>query len=150
MLSEFSRKKYVSSFNLLDADKSGTIEFEDFAAHARYIKDDQGWSDQDPKWLQLLDAKKRGWQKIQEAVDTNNDNKVSLEEWLTFCENAENQVRTSGKPAQWLSDIFHALFRSIDLDNDGTITLDEYSLYLKSIGHGNVDPVPLFNKVDLN
>ena len=72
MLSEFSRKKYISCFNLLDADKSGTIEFEDFAAHARYIKDDQGWSDQDPKWLQLLDTKKRGWQKIQEAVDTNN------------------------------------------------------------------------------
>ena len=149
MLSDFSRKKQTGIFKSLDTDKNGFIEFPEFSAHARYVKKDRGWSDQDPQWLELLSAKKMAWKKMKAVIDLDDD-KVSLEQWLTISEKTENKVRASGIPAEWMCDIFRTLFKAMDLNNDGVITLDEYSLHLKSIGRGDVDPSKAFNKADLN
>ena len=43
----------------------------------------------------------------------------------------------------------HTLFQNIDRNKDGTITLDEYSLYLKSI-RLDADPTAPFQKADVN
>ena len=149
MLNDSFTDKFLAVFYSLDADGNGTIEFDDFASHAHYIKKEQNWGDDDPRWLKLINAKQSAWEKIKAHVDLNNDGVVSKDEWLTFCEKSRDAVKATGEPAQWKRDIFRSLFQSLDLNGDGVISPEEYGLHLRSIGVTG-DPNPAFNRADAN
>jgi Ca2+-binding EF-hand superfamily protein len=134
-------------FRQLDDNNNDSLEFSDFSSHAYFIKKQKGWADDHPGFTNLLAAKRRFWQEIQTRVDTNHDNSISLEEWLTFWEKIVTEAAATGKTADWISQIHLTLFQALDLDEDGTIGLDEYTLYLQSIGV-NQDPQTIFEKVD--
>ncbi len=102
MLTDLQKKKFISFFNQLDTDKSGTLELRDFITQAYNTKIQKGWSDESPEWKKLVEAKKKAWNGIQELVDLNNDGHVSAEEWLLFCEKAMERSK-SGEAPEWLT-----------------------------------------------
>ncbi|MEZ4525303.1 MAG: hypothetical protein R2941_05215 [Desulfobacterales bacterium] len=102
MLTASQKKKFMAFFNQLDTDKSGTIEFRDFAVQAFNKKMQKGWSDDSAEWKKLIESKQKAWNGIQKIVDLNNDGRVSAEEWLVFCEKAMARSK-SGETPEWLT-----------------------------------------------
>lgn len=147
MVSEFQKLKYTSVFHQLDDNRDGSLKFSDFSSHAYFIKERQGWADDHPDLTRLLEAKHKLWQLLQSRVDSNQDDSVSLEEWVTFWEQIATESTTTGKAPEWITEIHNALLQSIDVNGDGSIGLDEYALYLQSI-RVNQDPQMIFHKLD--
>lgn len=147
MLSDFQKRKFTSFFRQLDDNGNGTLEFDDFTAHARFIKRYKGWEDDNENFTRLIDAKRKFWDELVHQVDLNNDNEVSRDEWISFFEKIIAETKKTGKAPEWLTRIFTTLFLSLDLDGDRKIRVDEYGLYLKSIRVGE-DPEKVFNLVD--
>jgi len=102
MLTDSQKKKFISFFNQLDTNKSGVIEFRDFAVQAYNTKIQKGWSDDSAEWKKLMEAKQKAWNGIQKVVDLNHDGQVSAEEWLLFCEKAMARSK-SGEAPEWLT-----------------------------------------------
>lgn len=147
MLTDFQKLKYTSVFQQIDHNGDGSLKFSDFSNHAYWIKEHKGWADDHPDFTRLLEGKRKFWQVIQSHVDSNQDDSVSLEEWVKFWEQVATESTATGKAPEFMTEVFTALLQSLDLNGDGSIGLDEYALYLQSI-KVNQDPQALFQKVD--
>ena len=133
MLTDYQKKKATTTFYQFDANNNGTLDYGDFTAHAHFIKEKKGWADDYPQFIRLMEAKREAWHELHAHIDANNDDLLTLDEWLAFCDNINSKTETNGKPPAWLTRIHYLIFQSIDLDGDGKIGPQEYGLYLKSI-----------------
>ena len=150
MLSDFAKKKHSRAFNIyFDRDGDGIVTFEDYIANILYVKKNEGWGDADPQWMELLNVKKKSWEVLKTNVGATDSDQVTLAQWLSFSEKMQNETKASGKPPQWMVDVFRTIFQSIDLNGDGDISLEEFTIHLKSID-SDCDPAETFNKADLN
>jgi Ca2+-binding EF-hand superfamily protein len=147
MITEFQKSKFDALFKQLDADQSGTLEYTDFTAHAVDIKQRKGWSDDNPTFLSLLDAKRNFWTELRSRVTTAYEDRVTLGEWRAFFTQVVTEVTTSGKVPEWLMRFHFVLLSALDIDRDGSISLEEYSLHLKSV-RSEADPRIAFTLLD--
>jgi Ca2+-binding EF-hand superfamily protein len=148
MITDFQRQKYEAAFDQLDENGNGLLELSDFTAHANYIRNKKGWSDDNKHFAALIEAKKKLWQEIQTRTGST-DPDVSKEQWVSFWGKLAMDIKQSGKAPDWVTKIHVTLFSSFDLNNDSEITLEEFSFYLESI-RSSADPKEAFTKLDLN
>lgn len=149
MLSDFQKQKFTAFFRQLDDNDTGHLEFSDFAGHASIIKETQGWADDHPHLVNLMNAKRKFWQEIQSRVDANQDNVLSLEEWLNFWDKLVTESSAAGETPDWVSQVVISMFQSLELDGNGSIGLEEYALFFQSL-KVQQDPKPIFDKLDPN
>ena len=84
MLTEFQRRKLPNLFKFYDADGSGYIAATDFdAIHATFCQA-AGWEKGSPQFETFKSRLANRWINIQKHADANNDNRVSLDEWLAY------------------------------------------------------------------
>lgn len=133
MLTRFQRTKVVQLFRMLDLTRDGHIEYADFVVHAHNVKAVAGWDDDHPHAGRLLSSRRALWRKMHDAMDTNRDGEISLDEWLAFFSMVNQQAKTGPLPV-WMEEMGALFFRTLDLDDDGRVTDVEYGFYLKSIG----------------
>lgn len=116
-------QKILHLFEILDHDKSGMIELQDFYKMSRDLAKSRGWlaSSSDSKLLQVS-LVGLGETLIQQ-VDLNNDRKISRVEWLEWFE----QPRIDYDFANFFLEI-------LDIDRDGQITLDELKSFYQAYG----------------
>ncbi len=133
MLTRFQRTKVVQLFRLLDLTRDGHIEYADFVVHAENVRQLAGWSEDHGHAHRLLTSRRALWRKMHDAMDTNRDGEISLDEWLAFFSMLNLQAK-SGPLPMWMEEMARLFFHTLDLDDDQRISEDEYSFYLKSIG----------------
>lgn len=133
MLTRFQRSKVVQLFRMLDLTRDGHIEYADFVVHAENVKQAAGWDDDHPQAGRLLSSRRALWRKMHEAMDTNRDGEISLDEWLGFFSTLNQQARSGPMPT-WMVEMGTLFFRTLDLDEDEKVTNQEYGFYLQSIG----------------
>ncbi len=125
MLTELQRTKHEYIFNLLDFDRNGYIEKEDFTGIAENLCIVRGEEMDTPESQIVLSQCVNLWKGVESYIDENNDSQCTMEEWLKFID--EKLINSeSGSDDELLSSAVGHIFDLYDVNGDGTISLTEY------------------------
>lgn len=139
MLNELQVKKLTHFFNLHDADHDGFVELSDYERLIARVEARRG-----------PDAALRAlWMKQWKAVSTGqipaNSGRIPIQGWLALW-NAILQI--SFRPR--VGTLTEHLFRTMDVDGDGRIILEEVRAWLELFGQDPAYAEIVFQRCDLN
>lgn len=125
MLTDLQQQKLVHYFNVLDYDKSGTLEQKDFLSIGENLSVLWGFPEGSDEYKASLIRCGRIWDDFRKFIDKDQDNAASLDEWLEFADetivNGDEELysRHINKVSMEIIDLF-------DTDGDGYLSLNEY------------------------
>ncbi|GAB4237674.1 MAG: hypothetical protein Tsb0034_12910 [Ekhidna sp.] len=124
MLTELQINKLEKFFYVLDYDRNGVIEKEDFIGIAENLCILWNIREGDPKYEKIFSKFEEGWNKFNLFVN-NNGGKANWDHWIQFAE----QIIVNGDEEvfnQYVDDYVGELFDNFDTDKDGYIDIDEF------------------------
>ncbi|MCB9596303.1 MAG: EF-hand domain-containing protein [Sandaracinaceae bacterium] len=130
----FRRDKYADYFQCLDRNDNGVLDRSDFGAYAGAIAEILRLDAEDPSLSRLHEATRALWSTLAGTMDEDGDGVIRLEELVGALATAELEMTKSGAIPAWAADFVMAAFRVLDVDGDGTISLQEYAAYLEAMG----------------
>ena len=146
MLSEFQKRKLALRFYMLDTSKDGIVELADFEQQGQKLAELRGIQPGSTEYEKIMSASLASWETYWKPADADGDNKITLDEYLKA---AEILVpANTGEKTNFM--VGKGFFDSVDIDEDGEITLKEYTIYLKSFGRSEEDAKIGFSKIDTN
>ena len=132
MLGEFQKQKLTKIFRLWDTDQNGFLEHDDWVRISHRRAELAGVGPDTPEYQNLRSLHTGVWETLRKYADTNRDERVSLDEFLTFLDKQISGVREVSFEA--LPDVIRVLLEvvviSADRDHDGKITADDYAVFL--------------------
>lgn len=131
MLSELLKKKLTRHFHFQDLDRDGFVQRADWEQCARNLAEIRAWSPDSPEYEAIMARHVQIWTNFWKPADLDNDDRVSLDEYLQLAERQRTQGFFS---LDLISDLFGAIFEILDLDGDGKITLQDYKHYFTAWG----------------
>lgn len=149
MLSAFQEIKLRLFFNILDSDRNGFVEPEDFRSIGENICYILQFN-QDNAYQELIfQACDRVWKDLYGYVDVNRDHKASFYEWLKY---ADEQIVNCDKAAydRYLNKVVHHIFMLFDENRDNFISLQEYMNLFMTFRLEIRYSAKAFTKLDLN
>jgi len=125
MLTDLQRKKLLHYFKVLDFDRNGYIEIDDFHAIAENLVILWHVKPTDPEHQRIMNSTLRIWHDIQMFVDENNDEIATTDEWLKY---ADNRIVNCSEAEydEYVNKLVRDLFDFFDTNNDNLLSLDEY------------------------
>jgi juvenile hormone diol kinase len=147
MVSELIKKKLTVFFRGLDVDKNGFVELEDFDQIASNFARLRGWEPGSSDYENLHNQVISIWKNYWINADINQDNKVSLDEYLESCN--QQFVADNDSSAAWEQPMA-ALFDVIDINGNEQISLEEYKQLLTAFGFNASGYEEIFQKLDVN
>lgn len=150
---EIQRARLERLFNAYDCDRDGYGTLDNFMDHVHKLAAARGYAPDAPALAGLTGAVQAMWQQLAAASDTDRDGRISLVEWFGFAlalTDALKQAVQAGGP--WpLDGWVDNLYKVIDADGDGRITVDEYRQWLTALGlAGGMDVEGAFRSFDTN
>lgn len=124
MLSELQISKLERFFYILDYDRNGVIEKEDFTGIAENLCILWRIKEGEEKYDIIQKRFEDGWSHFNLFVN-NNDGKANWDHWIDFAE----KVIINGDEdifGHYVDEFVGEIFDNFDADNDGYIDLDEY------------------------
>jgi len=147
MLSELQTKKLTYYFHTFDVDKNGVLEKSDFDRIVNGVAEAYNITQDSETYQYISSTYGKRWEALAKEADTNADNKVSLDEWLSYQDKLLNDSKSDFlylKIASMFTDIQ-------DVDKDGAISLEEYKVIYKVHGIGNDTlATEIFSKLDFD
>lgn len=130
MLSELRKKKMVHLFNLYDLNNDGFISLEDDFVRFLDVLVGAGYLESaSEKYNRMRSESVALWNDLRDHADKNRDERVNLNEWLTW-HNALDEKVEAGATFPF-EQYFATMFSIMDMDGTGYVTPDEYQLLLK-------------------
>ncbi|CAH1793356.1 unnamed protein product [Owenia fusiformis] len=77
-----------------DQDRNGVVEKKDFDKNAKNILALTKWSEGSDMATRCNDVMNTLWKELKHVVDTNSDDKVTIDEWLDFMEKISRQIKS--------------------------------------------------------
>ncbi|MEH2004547.1 EF-hand domain-containing protein [Nostoc sp.] len=147
MLTELQKKKLTHYFNAFDVDKNGTLEKSDFDKIVNGYAKTYKITQNSETYQYISSTYGKRWDALAKEADTNTDNKVSLDEWLSYQDKLLNDPKSN---FLWLR--VASMFIDIqDIDKDGTWSLEEYKIMYKIHGVGDdILAAEIFSKLDFD
>lgn len=126
MLSELQQKKIEHLFNVLDANKNGELQLDDFVNVAEEIIQQLGLEKSSrPAKLILIKANRLF---VQFLIDTNQpDMHIGIWDWMKFFEKEFKRPGKAGLLHHFVHRTTYHLFSLFDLNRDKHISLEEYA-----------------------
>lgn len=124
MLTQLQINKLERFFYILDYDRNGVIEKDDFMGIAENLCILWRIREGDERYEVIKRKFESGWNHFNMFVN-NNDGKANWDHWVHFAE----EVIIKGDEAifsEYVNEFVGDLFDNFDTDNDGYIDLDEY------------------------
>lgn len=131
MLTTFQQKKITKLFKFWDANGNGVLDQQDYEGVAERLSAERGWAPGTDKYNFLRQRLIEDWNEAKKFADTNNDDKISLEEWLVFCETFMNDKEMYKITVTNVAD---AIIDGVDIDENGLIEQNEWELLFKIYG----------------
>ncbi len=149
MLSAFQEIKLRIFFDLLDYDKNGFVELDDFLSIGENMIMMLQLEDEDPRRERILGACKIAWEDLYEYVDKNRDEKASIYEWLLY---ADKKIVNSEDDQynDYVNRVVDHIFLLFDYDNDDHISIHEYLTLFMTFRLEARYSARAFEKLDLN
>lgn len=134
-------------FLTLDHNNTGALDWDDFVRAAEVIREEHGWPTEHVKYQGLRHAMRDFWDELAARVDTDKNGRISAAEWMQFHGVMAEEVRELGRVPLWGLGLLQGIHAVLDIDGGGTITPDEYALWLRAIGSPH-DPAAAFEALD--
>ncbi|MGB8690656.1 MAG: EF-hand domain-containing protein [Microcoleus sp.] len=147
MLTELQKKKLTYYFHTFDADRNGSLEKSDFDKIVNRVAETYNLAKDSETCKYISSTYDRRWEALAKEADTDADNKVSLDEWLSYQDKLVNDTKSD---FLWLK--IASMFYDIqDVDKDGSISLEEYQVMYKILGIGDASlAAEIFAKLDFD
>lgn len=128
MLTDFQKQKMRKLFDFWDHNNSGRLEKADYEEIARRIAAERGWARTSPEYASTYNTVMTNWAQLEHYADANNDNIITIEEWLAYCTSLINDVSAYRMNAM---ELMMALLNAVDRDGDGLLTLEDYRMWFR-------------------
>ncbi len=133
----FLQRKMTRYFVVLDVDRDGHIEQEDYEKCAQRLAEIRGHSLTSPQYQKLLDLFLVEWDELQRYCDDNADQAISIDEWFEHREDIINGVADEDGVVldeQVLKRERGArLFALMDVDGDGRVNEQDFVSYYQAL-----------------
>lgn len=127
----FLQRKMTRYYVVLDVDRDGHIEAEDYEGCAERLAEIRGYSKQSPQYDNLRGLFMKEWNALATYCDDNDDQQVSLDEWFEHREDIRNGL-LHGEGDEVLSDeqvkqeVGRVQFALMDNDDDGFVNEQDF------------------------
>jgi Ca2+-binding EF-hand superfamily protein len=118
-LSELRRKKLTRMFELLDADKNGSIEQADYERRGDFFATVHGYAPGSPEFDRMRALSVSNWQKLETTADTDRDHRIGLEEYLAYQAGKADLAEASREMGS-------QVLAMMDRDGDGKVSRQEF------------------------
>jgi Ca2+-binding EF-hand superfamily protein len=140
MIGDLQRRKASHYFALIDEDNNGLVEADDFELRAERLAETRDITDPDEK-AALRKRVMSWWEHLCALADTDDDDRVTREEWQTYWEALQTSVDQGGetkkRTLQSLERAARGTFRAMNRADGGVVTEAEYLDWLVA---WNVEP----------
>jgi Ca2+-binding EF-hand superfamily protein len=146
-MTEFQIIKMTNLFNLLDADKNGKIQKDDFDLILSRISILLDLDVESSEFQKLRERYDQRWNKISEYADTNKDGLVTFKEWIDYCKvvlSSEEEYNNH------ITHIVNFVFDLLDEDGNGGISINELKMFYDAYGLDPKIANQTFPILDLN
>lgn len=151
MLGDLQRQKAHYYFDLIDEDDDGVIDVEDFEGRADRLLQKRALTDENARQT-LRRQMTKWWNDLCTAIDKNEDDRVSRNEWISFWEaiqTAVEQSKNQNNPVlESLKHSAEVTFDAIDTTGNGRVSEEEYAEWLAVWGANGSSEA--FQRLDRN
>ncbi|KAI0989972.1 hypothetical protein GJ496_000938 [Pomphorhynchus laevis] len=136
----FLQAKYKWLFAFFDYNNNGSIEKSDFNQRAErastavleHFKHQENCEEMLNKYYESIKKSQistygKFFEELLKTIDLAGDNKISIEEWLIFCQKVKETVDTTEKLPKWFEDILTNYFNEV-LDFNGNGKIEFYEM----------------------
>jgi juvenile hormone diol kinase len=131
MLTELQKQKLPRLFSMYDGDNNGFIQQDDFERILQQYSQFRNWTPDSPEYKSLQSKLMSRWNSMQKFADTNDDNKISLDEWLAYVDNLINDKQAYEAEVNGIVSFLFSLF---DVDGNDQLDLSEYRQFYRTVG----------------
>ncbi len=125
---------------MFDVDGDGILSRKDFEEAAVNFADAQGWEEGGDLRQRLLNQWRFAWEELSIAADVDNNGTVEKDEYMAFYERLIIDVDSNPEDAPgWFKRVCVAHIRTLDMDEDGKISLDDYTNFLTAHNSAHLD-----------
>ena len=146
-LSDEQRRMQESLFEAWDSDQNGYIEQKDIENRIQQQASRFGVGLESERYQALRDAFVRKWQRMQETMDTDADQRISRDEYLTYI--ANNVIGHPEVYADIERPIMEAFVSLVDTDGDGRLSRAEFVKW-RSLRKSEAEAADEFQRLDRN
>ncbi len=144
-LSAVRHQKLTHLFDILDLDSNGLIDTADIQAFIDAIARSRNYAQTSLAYRALKRAYLGLWEKLAQQLDTNADQKITLEEWLAFFEAVD---KDNAFAEQFVRPIEMAMVKLLDVDGDGKVRLNDYQALARACNIPQPDIETVFKLMD--
>lgn len=126
MITEFQKKKLSHFFNILDSQKKGYLQIDNFSDIVENIRISFGYTPEDKKYKFLAEKSTRFFHKLLNSAIHADPQSISEQEWI---DHIETEIIDGGNEDlfdDFAEFIIGFLFDMFDDDHDGYISTDEF------------------------
>lgn len=125
MLTEFQETKLRIFFDLLDHDRNGFVEKDDFLSIGENLRMILMLKEKDNEHLRIIKICQKAWEDIYAYVDQNRDQRASIHEWLMYA----NERIVNCRKLEYdnsVNMVVDYIFNLFDRNHDNSISIQEY------------------------
>jgi len=146
-MTELQKAKQVHYFNVLDYNGDGVLEKKDFLNVADRLAERRGYEKGSSKHKAVRQEILRIWTNARALSGQEEKSQITLEDWL---EHEQKVIDSTVLVHSYVQGLARAVFDTLDADNDGVISEDEYLTFFESFRGDEGDGSAAFQKLDEN
>ncbi|MEQ9405009.1 MAG: EF-hand domain-containing protein [Cyclobacteriaceae bacterium] len=150
MFSEFQRKKHTYFFSLLDLNRNGLLQFNDFSDMTEQVRVRFGLDEGGKEHKNIADKATRLFHQLLSDISPSESQSINQDEWIAFFENRLGGKFNEDALTEYQELIFRYVFDFFDHNHDGFITKDEYKIFFEIFGADATFFEKSFNQLDHN
>lgn len=146
-MTELQKAKQIHFFNVLDYNGDGILERQDFIDVADRLSDLREYKEGSSKRKAVREEILRMWTNAKSLSGSEGSDELTLDNWLAH----EQEVIDSDVLINsYIQGLARAIFDTLDEDNDGVISEEEYLKFFRSFRKDEGDGVAAFEKLDVD
>lgn len=148
MLTEIQKSKLLHYFNVLDYDKNGMLEEDDFLAIGENLSILWGHDYEGEEYRETIETFRQQWIDISGYIGQDLE-MISKEQWLAFAD----QTIVNGNPSmyeKYINNLTNEILNNFDTDKDGFISMMEFVDFFVGYRIEVRYSAKAFTKLDIN